>query len=188
MRFTFLFILAFLLLPSLALSQSKTLDDLNREKSKLLSLIEQSNKMMEEYANRRDNEMMRISVVDDKIAKRRALIEVYNNEIKAYNEQISLINKQIDSVGVELQRQKDEYAELLRKIQAARQWLLSAGIHSLSQVVQPELSAFPLSTPICRLSQADVSSAYRDERADGNSQSLCISKTYCHKHLPYEDK
>jgi len=118
MRFTFLFLLAFLLLPSLALSQSKTLDDLNREKSKLLSLIEQSNKMMEEYANRRDNEMMRISVVDDKIAKRRALIEVYNNEIKAYNEQISLINKQIDSVGVELQRQKDEYAELLRKIQA----------------------------------------------------------------------
>ncbi len=118
MRFTFLFILAFLLFPSLALPQSKTLDDLNREKSKLLSLIEQSNKMMEEYANRRDNEMMRISVVDDKIAKRRALIEVYNNEIKAYNEQISLINKQIDSVGVELQRQKDEYAELLRKIQA----------------------------------------------------------------------
>ncbi len=118
MRFTFLFILAFLLFSSLALSQSKTLDDLNREKSKLLSLIEQSNKMMEEYANRRDNEMMRISVVDDKIAKRRALIEVYNNEIKAYNEQISLINKQIDSVGVELQRQKDEYAELLRKIQA----------------------------------------------------------------------
>ncbi len=118
MRFTFLLFLLLSIFPSLALSQSKTLDDLNREKSKLLSLIEQNNKMMEEYANRRDNEMMRISVVDDKIAKRRALIEVYNNEIKAYNDQISLINKQIDSVGVELQRQKDEYAELLRKIQA----------------------------------------------------------------------
>ncbi len=118
MRFTFLLFLLLYIFPSLVLSQSKTLDDLNREKSKLLSLIEQNNKMMEEYANRRDNEMMRISVVDDKIAKRRALIEVYNNEIKAYNDQISLINKQIDSVGVELQRQKDEYAELLRKIQA----------------------------------------------------------------------
>ncbi len=118
MRFTFLLFLLLSIFPSLVLSQSKTLDDLNREKSKLLSLIEQNNKMMEEYANRRDNEMMRISVVDDKIAKRRALIEVYNNEIKAYNDQISLINKQIDSVGVELQRQKDEYAELLRKIQA----------------------------------------------------------------------
>ncbi len=118
MRFTFLLFLLLYIFPSLVLSQSKTLDDLNREKSKLLSLIEQNNKMMEEYANRRDNEMMRISVVDDKITKRRALIEVYNNEIKAYNDQISLINKQIDSVGVELQRQKDEYAELLRKIQA----------------------------------------------------------------------
>lgn len=118
MRFTLLFIFLLSLFPALALAQSKTLDDLNREKSKLLSLIEQSNKMMEEYANRRDNEMMRISVVDNKIAKRKALIEVYNNEINAYNAQISLINSQIDSVGAELKRQKNEYAELLRKIQA----------------------------------------------------------------------
>lgn len=169
MRFTSLFILILSLIPSLALSQSKTLDDLNREKSKLLSLIEQNNKMMEEYANRRDNEMMRISVVDDKIAKRRALIEVYNNEIQAYNEQISLINKQIDSVGVELQRQKDEYAELLRKIQARGNgysplaYILSA--KSFSQ----KLPAFPFPTPICRLSQAVVPPTHRDKGANGYS-------------------
>ena len=59
----------------------KSLDDLNREKARLQSIIEQNNKMMEEYANRRNNEMMKISMVDNKIAKRRALIDVYNTEI-----------------------------------------------------------------------------------------------------------
>ncbi len=98
--------------------QSKTLDDLNREKARLQSIIEQNNKMMEEYANRRNSEMMRISVVDNKIAKRKALIDVYNTEIEAYNAQIRSLNLQIDSVAGELKRQKAEYAELLRHIQA----------------------------------------------------------------------
>lgn len=117
MRYILLIIIV--LIPCLATGQAKkTLDDLNREKTRLLSLIEQNNKMMEEYSSRRDNEMMRISVVDDKIAKRRALIQVYNNEIEAYNAQILNINRQIDSVATELERQKGEYIELLRKMQA----------------------------------------------------------------------
>ncbi|MBQ2321777.1 MAG: peptidoglycan DD-metalloendopeptidase family protein [Bacteroidales bacterium] len=119
MKIRLFFIFIALLLPSVANAQAtKTLDDLNREKTRLLALIEQNNKMMEEYANRRDNEMMRISVVDDKIAKRQALIQVYTSEIQAYNTQIRTLNSQIDSVGQVLKRQKEEYAEMLRKIQA----------------------------------------------------------------------
>ena len=96
----------------------KSLDDLNREKARLQSIIEQNNKMMEEYANRRNNEMMKISMVDNKIAKRRALIDVYNTEIEAYNAQIRQLNKQIDSVNNEVQKQRTEYAEMLRTLQA----------------------------------------------------------------------
>ena len=37
----------------------KSLDDLNREKARLQSIIEQNNKMMEGYATRRSNGMMK---------------------------------------------------------------------------------------------------------------------------------
>lgn len=103
---------------AVASGQGKSIDDLNREKARLLSLIEQNNKMMEEYSNRRNSEMMRIAVVDGKIAKRMELIGLYTAEVDAYNEQIRLLNGQIDSVADAMKRQKNEYAELLRRIQA----------------------------------------------------------------------
>ncbi len=113
-------IIPLLALPVLATAQveKKSLDDLNREKAKLQSIIEQNNKMMEEYKARKNNEMMRISMVDNKIAKRRQLIDVYNSEIEAYNGQIRLLNNQIDSVAKVMKRQKQEYADILRQMQA----------------------------------------------------------------------
>lgn len=101
-----------------AQKEKKTLDDLNREKARLQSLIEQNNKMMDEYKTRKNNEMMQISVVDSKIAKRKELIGVYNSEVEAYNGEIRKINLQIDSVTREIKKQKAEYAELLRQLQA----------------------------------------------------------------------
>ncbi|MGN0028664.1 MAG: murein hydrolase activator EnvC family protein [Marinilabiliaceae bacterium] len=113
------FLIALLLVPAAALAQSgqKTLDDLNREKARLQSIIEQNNKMMDEYKTRKNNEMMRISVVDNKIARRRQLIDLYNSEIEAYNGQIRKLNQSIDSVGRALKRQKQEYADILRQLQ-----------------------------------------------------------------------
>lgn len=113
------FLIAILLAPAAVLAQSgqKTLDDLNREKARLQSLIEQNNKMMDEYKTRKNNEMMRISVVDNKIARRRQLIDLYNSEIEAYNGQIRKLNHSIDSVGRALKRQKQEYADILRQLQ-----------------------------------------------------------------------
>lgn len=102
----------------MAQTEKKTLDDLNREKARLMSIIEQNNKMMEEYKARKNSEMMRISVVDNKIAKRQQLIDVYNSEIDAYNAQIRSLNTQIDSVGRVIKKQKQEYADILRQIQA----------------------------------------------------------------------
>lgn len=113
------FLIALLLVPAAAQAQSgqKTLDDLNREKARLQSIIEQNNKMMDEYKTRKNNEMMRISVVDNKIARRRQLIDLYNSEIEAYNGQIRKLNNSIDSVGRALKRQKQEYADILRQLQ-----------------------------------------------------------------------
>lgn len=113
------FLIAMLLAPAAALAQNgqKTLDDLNREKARLQSIIEQNSKMMDEYKTRKNNEMMRISVVDNKIARRRQLIDLYNSEIEAYNGQIRKLNHSIDSVGRALKRQKQEYAEILRQLQ-----------------------------------------------------------------------
>lgn len=112
-------ILALLLIPASAAAQSegKTLDDLNREKARLQSIIEQNNKMMEEYKTRKNSEMMRISVVDNKIARRRQLIDLYNSEIEAYNEQIRGLNKSIDSISTVIKKQKKEYADMLRQLQ-----------------------------------------------------------------------
>lgn len=113
-----LFLLILTALTPAARGQGKSLDDLNREKARLLSLIEQNNKMMEEYSSRRNSEMMRISVVDSKIARRMELIGLYTAEVDAYNAQIRSLNGQIDSVADAMKRQKGEYAELLRRIQA----------------------------------------------------------------------
>lgn len=114
MRISLLILL--LILPAAAFGQ-KTLDDLNREKARLQSLIEQNNKMMDEYKTRKNNEMMRISVVDSKIARRRQLIDVYKAEIETYNAQIRTLNNSIDSVGRVIKAQKQEYAETLRQLQ-----------------------------------------------------------------------
>lgn len=113
-------ILALLFVPFVAEAQTekKSLEDLNREKARLQSLIEQNNKMMDEYKTRKNNEMMRISMVDTKISKRRQLIELYNSEIDTYNAQIRTLNTQIDSVTKVIKRQKEDYAEILRSIQS----------------------------------------------------------------------
>ena len=116
--------LAFTILPLLIISSfasaqngKRSLEDLNREKAKLQSIIEQNNKMMDEYKTRKNNEMMRISVVDSKITRRRQLIDVYNGEVEAYNGQIRALNVQIDSVSKVIKKQKQEYADILRQLQ-----------------------------------------------------------------------
>ncbi len=113
-------IISLLLLPLAAQAQTekKSLDDLNREKARLQSLIEQNNKMMDEYKTRKNNEMMRISMVDNKISKRKQLIDLYNAEVEEYNGQIRTLNTQIDSVTKVIKRQKEDYAEILRSIQS----------------------------------------------------------------------
>lgn len=107
-----------LTVPGEVLHSQTRLDELNREKARLQALIEQSAKQLEEFATRRDKELTKISVVDNKIAHRLALIDVYKREVDSYQGEIRNLNHRTDSVEREVTRQKTEYAELLRRFQA----------------------------------------------------------------------
>ena len=112
----FLYTSAFLLAFS-SFAYGQSIDDLKREKEKLLSIIENNNKLIEEYASRKSSEMLQISVVDDKILKRQSLINVYKTETEAYNRQIKAINLQLDSIQDQISAIKKDYAEMLRQLQ-----------------------------------------------------------------------
>ena len=126
-----LFIFSFFVLFS-CYSFSQNLTELNDEKRKLLSVIEENNKMITQYSDMKNSELMLISVIDDKIAKRRRLISIYNNEIFAYNLQIKYLTNQLDSLENEIFILKQEYSKIImqqylnRMYQNSLVYLLSA--------------------------------------------------------------
>lgn len=126
-----LFIFSFFVLFS-CYSFSQNLTELNDEKRKLLSVIEENNKMITQYSDMKNSELMLISVIDDKIAKRRRLISIYNNEIFAYNLQIKYLTNQLDSLENEIFILKKEYSKIImqqylnRMYQNSLIYLLSA--------------------------------------------------------------
>lgn len=126
-----LFIFSFFVLFS-CYSFSQNLTELNDEKRKLLSVIEENNKMITQYSDMKNSELMLISVIDDKIAKRRRLISIYNNEIFAYNLQIKYLTNQLDSLENEIFILKQEYSKIImqqylnRMYQNSLIYLLSA--------------------------------------------------------------
>ena len=130
-KFLRLFIFSFFVLFS-CFSFSQNLTELNDEKRKLLSVIEENNKMITQYSDLKNSELMLISVIDDKIAKRRRLISIYNNEIFAYNLQIKYLTNQLDSLENEIFILKQEYSKIImqqylnRMYQNSLIYLLSA--------------------------------------------------------------
>ena len=130
-KFYRLFIFSFFVLFS-CFSFSQNLTELNDEKRKLLSVIEENNKMITQYSDMKNSELMLISVIDDKIAKRRRLISIYNNEIFAYNLQIKYLTNQLDSLENEIFILKQEYSKIImqqylnRMYQNSLIYLLSA--------------------------------------------------------------
>lgn len=107
-------ILGILFLLSFTLaSYGQTLTDLNNEKDAILSLIEESNKLLTDYSDKKTSELMQISVIDDKIAKRKRLINIYNNQIFAYTSQIKTLSMQLDSLENEIFRLKEDYSKII---------------------------------------------------------------------------
>lgn len=126
-----LFIFSFFLFISIY-SHAQNLTELNDEKRKLLSVIEENNKMITQYSDMKSSELMQISVIDDKIAKRKRLMSIYKNEIYAYNLQIKYLTNQLDSLENEIFDLKEEYSRIIyqqylnRMYQNSLIYLLSA--------------------------------------------------------------
>ena len=94
-------------------SYSQSLNDLNKEKNQILQLIDESNKLLTDYSEKKTSELMQISVVDDKIMKRKRLINIYNNQIFAYTTQVKRLSHQLDSLEKEIFKLKDDYKRII---------------------------------------------------------------------------
>lgn len=109
---------------------SQTIQDLNNEKEKLQSIIEENNKLLEEYSSSKNSELLLISVVDDKILHRKRLINIYNNELFAYNNQINKLTFQLDSLENEINLIKSDYSKIIQQ-----QYLNNFTMNSLAFVL-----------------------------------------------------
>lgn len=126
MRFYFIFILLF----SYLILYSQTIQDLNSEKLKLQNIIDENNKLLNEYSSRKNSEMLMISVVDEKIVHRQRLINIYNNELFAYNKQIAQLSSQLDSLETEINNIKSDYSKIIQQ-----QYLNYYSINTLAYIL-----------------------------------------------------
>lgn len=94
----------------------QSLADLNSEKDAILSLIDESNKLLVDYSEKKSSELFQISLVDDKIAKRKRLINIYNNQIFAYTSQIKSLTVQLDSLENEIFKLKQDYSKIIYQL------------------------------------------------------------------------
>lgn len=94
---------------------SQSVSDLNSEKDKLQNTIDENNKLLSQYSDKKDSELLLISVVDDKILQRQRLINIYNNELFAYNKQIAQITSQLDSLELAINNYKSDYSKIIRQ-------------------------------------------------------------------------
>lgn len=109
-----LYFIILLFIPISLFGQSLT--DLNNEKDALISLIDESNKLLSKYSENKTSELSIISLVDDKIVKRKRLLNIYNNQIFAYNNQIKSLSLQLDSLENEIFKLKDNYSKIIYQL------------------------------------------------------------------------
>lgn len=94
-------------------SYSQQISDLNKEKDNLLLLIENNNKLMQEYGEKRSDELTHIQLVDDQIEKRKKLIELYASEVAQYTKQINKLSFSLDSLEKEIFALKADYSKII---------------------------------------------------------------------------
>ncbi|MCD8211776.1 MAG: hypothetical protein LUC17_01960, partial [Oscillospiraceae bacterium] len=78
-----------------------------------MATIESNNKLLEEYSEKKTDELAQIQILDDLIAKRRQLILIYRTEIKSFSDQIKVLNVRLDSLQNEIDLLKEEYARII---------------------------------------------------------------------------
>lgn len=106
--------LSYIIFSFIALvSYSQSISDLNNEKEELLNKISYNSELIKEFTEKRQNELRVIGILDNKISKRKRLLEVYIREMAYINKQISNLNYQVDSLEKTVHSIRDEYAKII---------------------------------------------------------------------------
>ncbi len=91
----------------------QNVQELNRQKEELLKNIANTNRLIDEFKSKQASEVSQISLLDEKISDRQALIVVSKKELRVFEKQLSVLTIQLDSLSKEIRYIKDEYAKVL---------------------------------------------------------------------------
>ncbi len=91
----------------------QNVQELNRQKEELLKNIANTNRLIDEFKSKQASEVSQISLLDEKISDRQALIVVSKKELRVFEKQLSVLTIQLDSLSKEIRYIKDEYAKIL---------------------------------------------------------------------------
>lgn len=97
----------------LAISQNKK-QTLNQQREKILNEIKLTNQLLEETSKKKGSNLSKVQLLGSKISSRTSLLESYKLEIIQIEEQILDRNNTIDKLEIELNKQKELYADFIR--------------------------------------------------------------------------
>ena len=107
------FVTVLLFLFFVFLTQGQGLQDLNRQKDELLKNIASTNRLILEYQGKQTNELLQISLLDEKISDRQSLIALYTKEVAISERNLAKLTHQLDSLKKEIQLIKQEYGNII---------------------------------------------------------------------------
>lgn len=100
--------------------QSKKRRDLEKQKVRLMDEIALANRILSETQKDRKNSLGTIETVQQKIELRKKLIRTLDREVVLMNEEEAELQRDIDTLRVRVERQKAQYAEMIRQAYKSR--------------------------------------------------------------------
>lgn len=109
MRLFFIFFFTLFYVSSFA----QSISDLSKEKEDLLNKISQNSELIKQFSVKKDDELKLLTVLDQKITKRKRLVDIYKKEIEISNLRINKLNFQLDSLDKVILTIKDDYSKII---------------------------------------------------------------------------
>jgi septal ring factor EnvC (AmiA/AmiB activator) len=104
-----------------------TKDELKARRERILEEIRVTKKLLSQADEKQKKSLNYLALLDKRVSSRRNLISNYRQEVRLASQQISESNAVVEALENDLQRLKDNYAELVRyayRNQHGRQWLV----------------------------------------------------------------
>jgi septal ring factor EnvC (AmiA/AmiB activator) len=103
-----------------AYGQTNRKEKLEQEKVRLMDEIQLANRILQETQQDRKNTVGTIETVQQKLKLRQSLIKTLDREIELMLEQEAELEREMDTLKVELARQKEAYANMIRQAYKSR--------------------------------------------------------------------